>query len=106
MAKEKPFEPDPKLLRIIEQGALRAVVLQPLTYRDAVSLRMKLYRLKDKLVTLAHAQAANAKLITIKLDQLNAQEFAVTVQPRDLGFEQAFANAGITKPEDEPPPLE
>lgn len=103
----KPFEPDEKLLEVFRRGAISRVPLQPLTYNDAVGLRMKLYRLKEKLAKHDHPVAADAKLVTIKLQALpNSSSFAIIVHPKDWGLEAAFANAGITKPSDEPPDLD
>lgn len=104
----KPFEPDEKLLEVIRRGAISRVVLQPLSYADAVALRMKLYRLKDKLTKHQHPANAEGKLVTVKLkpQETPPGSFAVIVHPKDWGLELAFANAGITKPSDEPPSLD
>lgn len=103
----KPFEPDEKLLEVIRRGAISRVVLQPLTYADAVALRMKLYRLKEALSRNKHPVAGDARLITIKLKPLEGgNSFMVLVHPKDWGLEAAFANAGITKPNEDPPDLD
>lgn len=67
---------------------------------------MRLYRLKRKLTDTNHRDAPLAHLITIRMYPLkkNSIHFEVMVCPKSLGFEEAFANAGITS--EEPPPLD
>lgn len=105
--KQKPTPGvDPKLLEIIRRGAISPVRLQPLTYENAVSLRMRLYRLKRRLTETSHEAAPLCELITIRMfpSPKNPANFELLVCPRSMGFEAAFLNAGITT--EEPPPLD
>ena len=95
---------DEKQLEIIKRGAISSVVLQPLTHDDAIAYRMRLYRTKDNLIHHQHELAACAKLITIRVKRTKSA-WALIIEPRDKGFEQAFLNAGITAGS-EPPDLE
>ena len=97
---------DPKLLEIIRRGAISPVHLRPLTYEDAISLRMRIYRLKRRLTETAHEAAPLCELITIRMfpSPTNPAIFELLVCPRSMGFEAAFRNAGITT--EEPPDLD
>lgn len=87
------------------------VHLKPLTFNQAYALRAQLYRLRKKLIKEGHEVAANAREATIKLYTEKSAEqeyFVLTVHPKSMGFEAAFAAAGIegSSDEEEPPPLD
>ena len=107
MPKGRDFLYDPKILEVIQRGSLSVVTLRPLTKDNAQALRMKIYRHKDHLLmATTHSLHEAAKLIVVKIHRLSHHEWAIIVQPKDIGFEAAFANAGIATSDDEPPSLD
>lgn len=96
---------DDKIMEAIRQGALRPVKITPLDYTQAYSLRMKLYRTRKKLILMEHDLKSAAQNVTIRMLP-EGPHFTVIVQPKDLGFEQAFLNAGLIDSKDEPPDLD
>lgn len=104
MAKNPP-KFDDTILRLIERGAVAPVKLAPLAYNDAISLRMKIYRHRTAIIEHHHPLEPFAKQISVKLTPIVNARFAIIVQPKLLGLEEAFANAGLLD-SDEPPPLD
>jgi len=105
---EKEVDYDAEHLEILKRGALNPVRLSPLSYSDAISLRMKLYRLRKKVIRNKHEAASLVEHITTKFYPLpsDPSKFELMVCPRNMEFKEVFKAAGITGLDDDPPPLD
>lgn len=101
---------DEDQLKIWQRGGLGPIILQPLTLSQAIALRSKLYRLRKRLEKDNDPTYQVARLATIKLYEHRNKDGTghqcLMVHPTNMEFEQAFIQAGIKEPSDEPPPLE
>lgn len=96
---------DEKILEAIKRGALSPLKIAPLDYARAFSLRAKFYRTRKRLIANEHPLASAARNVSFHLRSENG-DFALYIQPKDLGYEQAYLNAGLIDPEDSPPDLD
>ncbi len=99
-------DPDERLLEVIRRGALAPVVLKPLTKSEAVTFRMRVYRMKRRLLDSNHPDAASARLITCIITRHSDKTHSLSIQPLDWAFEAALASAGIKPTIEDPPDLE